>query len=150
MEEVLTILVPLYNEEECIHSLFVAMNLFLVKATVPTRVLFVNDGSTDGSADLIEKVCRHDHRYSFISLEKNSGLSTALKAGIDHSNTPFIGYIDADLQTVPSDFPLLMKHMYNYDLVTGYYSVHTSEAALAKGESEIQRIGAQLRSAKLM
>ena len=120
MEEVLTILVPLYNEEECIHSLFLAMNLFLVKSTVPTRVLFVNDGSTDGSADLIEKVCRHDHRYSFISLEKNSGLSTALKAGIDHSSTPFIGYIDADLQTVPSDFPLLMKHMYNYDLVTGY------------------------------
>jgi len=120
MQESLTILIPLYNEEECIQSLFFAMNLFLDTTPVATRVLFINDGSNDGSAELIEKICRRDHRYSFISLEKNSGLSTALKAGIDHCKTPFLGYIDADLQTLPSDFPTLMQYMYQYDLVTGY------------------------------
>jgi len=120
MEAVLTILVPLYNEEECIQPLFFAMNIFLNSSLVPVRVLFINDGSTDGSGELIEKICRHDYRYSYLALEKNSGLSTALKAGIDNCNTPFIGYIDADLQTIPSDFPILMEHMYAYDLVTGY------------------------------
>lgn len=120
MDELLTILVPVYNEEECIQSFFFAMNLFLNNVDVQTRVLFINDGSSDKSAELIEKICRRDERYSFISLEKNSGLSTALKAGIDHCKTPYVGYIDADLQTVPSDFPLLMEHMHHYDLVTGY------------------------------
>lgn len=120
MHESLTILVPVYNEEDCIEPLFFAMNMFLDKAEIRTRVLFINDGSTDDSAELIEKVCRNDKRYSFISLEKNAGLSTALKAGIDHCQTPFIGYIDADLQTVPSDFSLLIEHMFQYDLVTGY------------------------------
>ena len=77
MEAVLTILVPLYNEEECIQPLFFAMNIFLNNSQVPIRVLFINDGSTDGSGELIEKICRLDNRYSFLALEKNSGLSTA-------------------------------------------------------------------------
>jgi dolichol-phosphate mannosyltransferase len=120
MDASLTILVPVYNEEECIQSFFFAMNVFLDTSLIPIRVLFINDGSNDGSAELIEKICRRDLRYSFISLEKNNGLSTALKAGIDHCDTSFVGYIDADLQTLPSDFSQLMEHMYQYDLVTGY------------------------------
>jgi glycosyltransferase involved in cell wall biosynthesis len=120
MEKSLTILVPVYNEEDCILPLALAMNRFLDEVNISVRVLFINDGSQDDSAKLIEIVCSRDSRYSFISLEGNNGLSTALKAGIDSCNTQFIGYIDADLQTTPSDFPKLIEFMNGYDLVTGF------------------------------
>lgn len=120
MGESLTILVPVYNEEDCIQPLFFVLNKFLDQAPISVRVLFINDGSRDNSAELIEKICRQDTRYSFITLERNSGLSTALKAGMDYCNTTFIGYMDADLQTSPADFPKLIEFMNAYDLVTGY------------------------------
>ena len=120
MEESITILVPVFNEEACIDPLRGELTKFLDKATIPAFVLFVNDGSTDGSAALIESVCRKDRRFSTISLERNGGLSTALKAGIDQCRTGFIGYMDADLQTNPADFLTLMEYMHDYDLVTGY------------------------------
>lgn len=120
MEESITILVPVFNEEACIDPLFGELLNFVNLATVPAFILFINDGSTDRSAELIEKVCRTDHRFSAISLEKNGGLSTALKAGIDQCRTTFLGYIDADLQTNPADFLKLMEYMHEYELVTGY------------------------------
>lgn len=120
MDESITILVPVFNEEACIDPLYGELTKFLNKMTVPASVLFINDGSTDSSAELIEKVCRMDRRFSAISLEQNGGLSTALKAGIDQCKTGFIGYIDADLQTNPADFLKLMKYMHEYELVTGY------------------------------
>ncbi|QOI96501.1 MAG: glycosyltransferase family 2 protein [Flammeovirgaceae bacterium] len=120
MEDSLTIIIPVYNEEACLEPLFLAITEFLNRIKFSIHVLFVNDGSTDSSAERIEKICSIDSRYSFISLERNSGLSTALKAGIDHCNTKFIGYMDADLQTSPSDFEKLLEFKYEYELVMGY------------------------------
>jgi dolichol-phosphate mannosyltransferase len=120
MEELLTILVPVYNEEDCIQPLFFLLNKFLDQGSISARVLFINDGSQDNSVTLIEKICRQDDRYSFLSLERNGGLSTALKAGIDHCDTPFVGYMDADLQTSPADFLKLFQYMSDFDLVMGY------------------------------
>ena len=120
MEKSLTILIPVYNEEDCISPLYFKMNKFLDQAAVGVQVLFIDDGSTDNSLQIIESLCSQDRRYSYISLEENSGLSAALKAGIEQSASTFIGYIDADLQTTPDDFPLLVEFMNDYDLVTGY------------------------------
>lgn len=120
MEKSLTIVVPVYNEEDCISPLYFKMNKFLDQAGIQVQVLFIDDGSNDASLKTIESLCSQDRRYSYISLERNSGLSAALKAGIDHSASTFVGYIDADLQTTPDDFPLLVEFMNDYDLVTGY------------------------------
>ena len=120
MEEVLTIVIPVYNEEECIRPLVVALREFLALIKITCRILFINDGSTDGGGEYIEKICREDARFSYLSLERNAGLSAALKAGIDNCRSRFIGYIDADLQTHPSDFLKLMEFMEDYDLVMGY------------------------------
>ena len=120
MAESLTILVPVYNEEECIRPLVTMLDDFLTEPGLDTAILFINDGSTDNSARLIEDICRNDHRYSCLTLSRNYGLSTALKAGIDRCNTTFIGYIDADLQIDPSDFHKLIPYAQHYDLVTGY------------------------------
>lgn len=114
-----TILVPVYNEKENIHRLGEELNTYLRNASKRTCVLFVNDGSSDGSQAEIEKVCNDFDDFHFITLATNSGLSTALKAGFDHATSPLIGYMDADLQTTPQDFEVLLPYIDTYDLVNG-------------------------------
>lgn len=120
MTESFTILVPVYNEQDCIRPLVALLDDFLLDPELDTRVLFVNDGSTDNSAGVIEDICQGDDRYSYLTLDRNYGLSTALKAGIDNCHTSLLGYMDADLQTHPADFRKLLPFVDQYDLVTGY------------------------------
>ncbi|HEY4651776.1 MAG TPA: glycosyltransferase [Pontibacter sp.] len=115
----LTIIVPVYNEIECLERFCESMNAFLAESPMPTQVLFVNDGSTDGSLQQIRQICSLQPGYSFISLEKNYGLSTAIKAGIDQANSAYIGYIDADLQTSPLDFLKYFSYLPAYQMVNG-------------------------------
>jgi dolichol-phosphate mannosyltransferase len=115
----LTVLVPVYNEEESLQQFAVEMNKFLDQTPVTTTVLFVNDGSTDGSLAILRDICRQDARYEFISLSQNRGLSTAIKAGIDHCRTTLLGYIDSDIQTSPLDFLKFFEFFPQYDMVNG-------------------------------
>ena len=117
--QTLTVLVPVYNEEESLPQFVVEMNKFLEKTPVATTVLFVNDGSTDKSLALLRDICRQDSRYEFISLAKNSGLSTAIKAGIDHCRSTLLGYIDSDIQTTPLDFLHFFQYFPQFDMVNG-------------------------------
>lgn len=114
-----TIIVPVYNEEENISRLEEVFRNYLKIASCPTCVLFVNDGSTDGSLDRIIEICGRNRGFFFIGFERNAGLSAAIKAGIDYAESPLVGYIDADLQTSPEDFELLLPHTVEYALVTG-------------------------------
>lgn len=115
----LTIIVPLYNEEGNLPRLANELSEYLLQTTYCAEVLFVNDGSTDNSSLLLQQICSENQAFGFIELKKNSGLSTALKAGIDQVETKYTGYIDADLQTSPYDFDLLMEFAENFELVTG-------------------------------
>lgn len=81
--------------------------------------MFVNDGSKDKSRERIEEVCCRQNGFFFLNLAKNGGLSTAVKAGIDAAFSQFTGYIDADLQTAPEDFNLLIPHVNDYEMVMG-------------------------------
>jgi dolichol-phosphate mannosyltransferase len=119
MKDNLTIIVPLYNEEENIDRLNKELNAFLKISLVDSQVLFINDGSSDNSEELIKKICKVNDRFKLISFKKNYGLSAAIKAGFDNAKTSLVGYIDADLQTNPEDFNLLLKEIDNNDLVTG-------------------------------
>ena len=71
---------------------------------------------------IFNKICKKNDFFESVSFIKNSGLSSALKAGFDLCNSEYIGYIDADLQTSPSDFHILLKYIDQYDLITGYRS----------------------------
>lgn len=115
----MVIVIPVYNEEESLPRLYTELDAFLDRSPVPTSVLFVNDGSSDNSQELIEYIAARDPRYHFLQLHNNCGLSTALKAGIDHCQSDIIAYMDADLQTSPADFLLLLGYLPEYDLVTG-------------------------------
>lgn len=115
----MTIIVPVYNEEDNIGSLEKRLGDYLKKAARKSCVLFVNDGSKDKSLALIKEVCRRHPDFFYVSLGKNSGLSAAMKAGIDEAESELVGYIDADLQTDPDDFNLLLSHIEGYALVMG-------------------------------
>lgn len=119
-----TVIVPIYNEEENISELKKELDLFLEQSQniIHVKVLFVNDGSKDNSQSLIEEICQDSEQYQFIELNENCGLSTAIKAGIDESNTDLVGYIDADLQTKPIDFLKLIPFTDDYELVSGVRS----------------------------
>lgn len=115
----LTVLVPVYNEEECLNKFVEEMNLYLKATDFPTKILFIDDGSTDNSGTLIEDICKHNSEYTFLRLKQNSGLSTAIKAGIDNCKTEYLGYIDSDLQTTPMDYLNFFKFLPEFDMVMG-------------------------------
>lgn len=118
----LTILVPVFNEEGNILRLEKELAHFLQIAKVHSCILFVNDGSKDNSASLIKNVCQRQPDFFYLELTRNSGLSAALKAGIDYTQSKYVGYIDADLQTSPEDFNLLLDYVEDYELVMGIRS----------------------------
>ncbi len=115
----LTVIVPVYNEAGNILRLEQELKHFLEIAKCPSCVLFVNDGSTDESGKLIVEACARNKDFLFLTLAKNGGLSTAMKAGIDQAYSRYVGYIDADLQTAPEDFNLLLEYAEGYELVMG-------------------------------
>lgn len=115
-----TIIVPVYNEEECLPQLFEQLHTYLPKASMKTRVLMVDDGSSDSSAKMILDFCRKTEDFNCLIFERNFGKGAALKAAFDHTRTPFLGYLDADLQTYPEDFERLLPFFGEYDLVTGW------------------------------
>ncbi|WP_299226528.1 glycosyltransferase [uncultured Psychroserpens sp.] len=114
-----TIIIPIYNEEDNLERLESELITYMTIAKLPTKVLFINDGSTDTSQEYIENICKKNTDFNYILFSKNEGLSAALKAGFDYVDTELVGYIDADLQTTLEDFNLLLEHANTYDLVTG-------------------------------
>ncbi len=118
----LTIIVPVYNEEENLKRVETELSNYLKIASVPSSVLFVNDGSKDNSQALIENICKNNEAFNYILFKENKGLSAAIKAGFDYTDTELVGYIDSDLQTAPEDFNVLLEHIDNHELVTGVRS----------------------------
>ena len=115
----LTVVVPIYNEADNMEKLETAFRAYLAAASRPTCVLFVDDGSSDDSLRGIRAICERVAHCYYISFARNAGLSAAIKAGIDCTESPLVGYIDADLQTTPEDFEVLLPYTADFALVTG-------------------------------
>ena len=115
-----TIVVPLFNERDNLPQLEKRLADYLETAAMqPACVLFVDDGSTDGGSPLLEAMCQRHKNFYFLHFAQNRGLSAALKAGFDACESPFVGYLDADLQTDPEDFDLLLPHAEEHAMVMG-------------------------------
>lgn len=114
-----TIIVPVYNEEDNISRLEQELSAYLPQSLRKACVLFVNDGSRDGSLAGLKEICSRNEAFFYISFVTNRGLSAAIKAGIDYAESELVGYIDADLQTTPEDFNLLLSDIDSFSMVTG-------------------------------
>ncbi len=130
-----TIIVPVFNEEDNMSALEERLSAFLPTCVRPACVLFVDDGSKDGSLRLIKEVCARHKDFFYIAVN-HGGLSAALKAGIDVTQSQFVGYMDADLQTAPEDFNLLLEHIDEYPMVTGV-RVNRKDTAFKRIQSKI-------------
>ena len=117
MERV-SIIIPLYNEEDSIDFLVTQLNgYFADKKKFKTEIIFVNDGSSDKTSDLIKKANHEFYSAKLCNLSKNCGSHAALRAGILHSSGDYIGFMYADLQD-PLELinQLFDKMMEGYDI----------------------------------
>ncbi|MDD2307902.1 MAG: glycosyltransferase [Prolixibacteraceae bacterium] len=114
-----TIIVPVFNEQDNMPALEEKLSAFVSESLLDSCVLFVNDCSTDQSLQRIVEICGRQEHFCYLSFEENVGLSAALKAGIEATQSTFVGYIDADLQTAPEDFNLLIPYLHEYEMVMG-------------------------------
>jgi len=119
MNYTLTIIVPVFNEQDNLKRLEIELLKYLEIASKPSCVLLVNDGSSDNSHAMIQDICQRNAAFSYVSFVRNCGLSAAIKAGFDAAQTPLVGYIDSDLQTDPEDFNKLLEYTDDHALVTG-------------------------------
>ncbi len=118
--DLLTIIIPVFNEAESLGRLKSEMDRFLKESPIPVNILIVDDCSTDGSLSIIKGFTEDASKaYSYLSFKSNQGLSAVIKAGIDHAKTPYVGYIDADLQTTPFDFLLFFDHLESFTMING-------------------------------
>jgi glycosyltransferase involved in cell wall biosynthesis len=121
MKETLSILIPIFNEEENILPLHERLTKALQKANRPYEILFVDDGSSDGSLDLLLDISQKNPNVRVISFSRNFGQTAALSAGIDFSRGEILIPMDGDLQNDPEDIlSLLQKIEEGYDVVSGW------------------------------
>jgi glycosyltransferase involved in cell wall biosynthesis len=118
----LSIIVPVYNEEETIPYLYEAVKNAMQDINKDWELVLVDDGSKDGSLTALEVIAiqNKDH-IRVVGLRRNFGQTAAIAAGIDHSCGEIIVLMDADLQNDPADIPLLLEKIEEgYDVVSGW------------------------------
>jgi glycosyltransferase involved in cell wall biosynthesis len=121
IKETLSILIPVFNEEESISPLYDRLMTALKKTGRPYEVIFVDDGSSDSSLEILLDISKKNPNVKVISLSRNFGQTAALSAGIDFSSGEILIPMDGDLQNDPEDIlPLLQKIEEGYDVVSGW------------------------------
>jgi glycosyltransferase involved in cell wall biosynthesis len=118
----LSIIVPVYNEADSLPILFEDIRRVLEPVPCCWEVVFVDDGSSDGSLAALEQLAKLDEqRVRVVVLRRNFGQTTAIAAGIDHAVGDVIVLMDADLQNDPADIPCMLdKIAEGYDVVSGW------------------------------
>lgn len=100
-ETTLTVVVPVFNEIECLGEFHRRLMQVVASLECACHVLYVDDGSTDGSAAALRRLQEEDLRVGILSLSRNFGKELALTAGLDHADSDLVAVIDADLQDPP-------------------------------------------------
>jgi len=129
----LSIVVPAYNEAPVLSEFHKRLSAVINKLLIKAEIVYVNDGSTDGTLELLHQLKKDDDRAAIIDLSRNFGKEIALTAGLDHAHGDAVIVIDADLQDPPELIPELMKHWQEgYDVVYAQRTARDGETALKK------------------
>ena len=118
----ISVIVPLYNEEESLPELYAWIQRVMEKNGFTYEVIFVNDGSTDRSWQIIEGLAAQSEQAKGIKFRRNYGKSPALYCGFERAQGDVVITMDADLQDSPDEIPELYRMITEdgYDLVSGY------------------------------
>jgi glycosyltransferase involved in cell wall biosynthesis len=117
----LSVVVPLYNEQESVGPLYDAIKKSVAGITEAHEILFVDDGSSDDTFRVAENLARQDMKLRVVKFRRNYGQTPAMAAGIDQAAGKIIVTMDGDLQNDPRDIPsFLDKIEEGYDIVVGW------------------------------
>jgi polyisoprenyl-phosphate glycosyltransferase len=133
-----SIVIPVYNEVEVLPSLYTRLTRVMEGLVEPYEIIFVNDGSNDGSLPLLRDLRAGDERVKILGLSRNFGHQLAITAGLDHSSGQAVVVLDADLQDPPEVIPQLVEQWRKgYDIV---FAVREKR----RGEGLFKRVTAAL------
>lgn len=133
-----SLVIPAYNEQENIPILYQNIKQVLGSFGAGYEVIFVDDGSSDGTFDALQKLACADKNIKVVKLRRNFGQTPAMSAGIDYAHGDIIITLDADLQNDPADIPRLLKKMEEgYDIVSGWRKDRKDKAISRKLPSMI-------------
>jgi glycosyltransferase involved in cell wall biosynthesis len=118
----LSVIAPVYNEVENLPALHEALHQALDNLDYLWEVVLVDDGSSDGSREVLESLAEKDPQYvRVVEFRRNFGQTAAIAAGIDHAKGDIVVLIDADMQNDPADIPYLIEKINEgYDVVSGW------------------------------
>lgn len=115
----LSIVIPVYDEEENVPILHSEITAAMRDRPESYEVLYVDDGSKDGSLEALRRVAAEDPRVRIIRMTRNSGQSAALAAGFRRARGVLTATLDADLQNDPADIPKLLDAIGDHDVISG-------------------------------
>lgn len=128
----LSVIVPIYNEFDNLHHLVEAISSSLSHSNIGYEIICVDDGSTDGSTQVLKQISLNYSNLRAVILRRNYGQTAAMSAGFNHAQGKVVVTMDGDLQNDPADIPrLLAKLDEGYDLVSGWRK-QRQDAALTR------------------
>jgi glycosyltransferase involved in cell wall biosynthesis len=134
----LSIVVPVYNEEENLPLLWPEIGEVLEPTGLRYEVIFVDDGSRDRSAEIIREFRARDRRVRLVRLKANAGETAATDAGLKIVRGRHVVVMDADLQNDPHDIPGMLERLDQWDAVTGW------RVNRAAGDSWVRRLSSRI------
>jgi glycosyltransferase involved in cell wall biosynthesis len=137
----LAVVIPCYNEEDVLPELLGELDKLAESLSSPMYFIFIDDGSTDRTLEILEELCAEDPRFACISFSRNFGHQAAVSAGLRHARGDVVAVIDADLQDPPSVIPAFIdKWREGYDVVYGIRTNRKERLALRAAYSIFYRI----------
>lgn len=137
----ISIVVPIFNEKDNIAPLSAALQRTVFGLGRDVEVILIDDGSTDGSRKLLEKLAASDRRFKVITFARNCGQTAAMMAGIDAAEGDIVIPMDGDLQNDPTDIPrLLAKMEEGFDVVSGWRRDRKDNALVRNFPSRIANL----------
>ncbi len=116
-----SIIVPIYNEVQNIHPLVAQVTAVMDGLSGTSELILINDGSSDGSAELLDQLACCDERLVVVHFRKNYGQTAAMQAGLETARGEYLVTLDGDLQNEPTDIPRMLEQLEaGYDLVHGW------------------------------
>ena len=137
----LSVVIPVYNEEDNLPRLWPELRSVLEEMTVSFEVIFVDDGSRDHSAEIIRALREADGRVRLVRLKANAGETAATDAGFKAARGQRVVTMDADLQNDPHDIPALVQRLEQWDAATGW------RVSRGEGDSIVRRISSRIANA---
>lgn len=134
----ISIIIPAYNEGDSIKEIHFELDSVLRTITDKYEIIFVDDGSTDNSFEILRQIKQVDNKVKVIKFRRNFGQSAAISAGFDYSKGDVLITMDGDLQNDPRDIPKLLAKLEkeDYDVVCGW-RVDRQDSLLKKSFSKI-------------